>query len=109
MSNRNSSMRFTVGTLLRHAMDAGVPVRVLVEGAWLEGVPLAADETGVLLESVSHQALIRLASVSAVSLQRSHAEDVMGEEGTAARPREAYPAPRLAPDDHAHSDLVRRG
>lgn len=108
MSNRTSSMRFTVGTLLRHAMDAGVPVRVLVEGAWVEGVPLATDEAGVLLVSAEHQSLVRLASVSAVSLRRSHAEDVMGEEGTTAHPRAGYPAPRLAADDHPEVDLVSR-
>lgn len=102
MSNRHSSMRFTVGTLLRHAMDAAVPVRVLVGGSWLEGIPRASDEAGVLLESVDHQSLVRLDSISAVSMQRGHAEDVMADEGTEGRPRQGYPAPRLSSEDSLH-------
>ena len=36
MSGKGSTL-FTVGTLLRHAQDAGAPVRLLVQGTWLDG------------------------------------------------------------------------
>ena len=66
------STLFTVGTLLRHAQDAGAPVRVLVTGTWLDGVIVAADGLGVILDDGNgHQVLVRLDSIVAVSFSRS--------------------------------------
>ena len=45
-----SSTLFTVGTLLRHAQDAGAPVRVLVQGSWLDGRVVGADGLGAVLD-----------------------------------------------------------
>jgi hypothetical protein len=67
-----SSTLFTVGTLLRHAQDAGAPVRVLVSGTWLDGVIVGADGHGVILDDGNgHQILVRLDSIHAVSFSRS--------------------------------------
>ncbi|SED00756.1 hypothetical protein SAMN04489844_3456 [Nocardioides exalbidus] len=67
-----SSTLFTVGTLLRHAQDAATPVRVLVSGVWLDGVIVGADGLGVILDDGnSHQVLVRLDSIVAVSFSRA--------------------------------------
>ena len=67
-----SSTLFTVGTLLRHAQDAGAPVRVLVEGYWIDGVIVGADGLGVIIDSGdNNQTLVRLDSVVAVSFSRA--------------------------------------
>lgn len=68
-----SSTLFTVGTLLRHAQDAGAPVRLLVSGVWLDGVIAAADGLGVILDDgAGMQVLVRLDSILAVTFSRSH-------------------------------------
>ncbi|MET1059944.1 MAG: hypothetical protein ABWX84_10115 [Nocardioides sp.] len=63
----SSSTLYTVGTLLSRAKDAAMPVRVLVEGNWLDGVPLNSDGHGVLLDSGHGQFLVRLESISVVA------------------------------------------
>jgi hypothetical protein len=63
----SSSTLYTVGTLLSRARDAGTSVRVLVEGNWIDGVPLDSDGHGVLLDSPAGQFLVRLASISVVA------------------------------------------
>jgi hypothetical protein len=81
-----SSTLFTVGTLLRHAQDAGSPVRVLVANTWVDGVVVGADGLGVILDDGnSHQVLVRLDSIVAVSFSRAHIDDPNGQED-AARP-----------------------
>ncbi len=71
MSNQSSTL-FTVGTLLRHAQDAGAPVRVLVQGTWLDGRIAGADGLGVVLDDDNgHQVLVRLDSIVAVSFSRA--------------------------------------
>jgi len=71
LSSRTSTL-FTVGTLLRHAQDAGAPVRVLVEGCWLDGRIVGADQHGVVLDDGnSQQVLVRLDSIVAVSFSRA--------------------------------------
>lgn len=79
-----SSTLFTVGTLLRHAQDAGAPVRVLVQGCWLDGRIVGADGLGAILDDgYGQQVLVRLDSVVAVSFSRADIDDA-GESDTAA-------------------------
>lgn len=80
-----SSTLFTVGTLLRHAQDAGSPVRVLVGTTWIDGVVTGADGLGVILDDgATHQVLVRLDSILAVSFSRAAID------GDEAQESEAY-------------------
>ena len=94
MSSQSSTL-FTVGTLLRHAMDAGSPVRVLVSGTWLDGVVVGSDGLGVILDDGDdNQVLVRLDSIVAVSFSRGA---IGGDAGGSEPPAEARPhwhAPR---------------
>lgn len=75
MSSQSSTL-FTVGTLLRHAQDAGAPVRVLVQGTWLDGRIVGADGLGVVLDAgAGQQVLVRLDSIVAVSFSRAQIDD----------------------------------
>ncbi len=75
MSSKTSTL-FAVGTLLRHAQDAGAPVRVLVEGTWLDGRIVGADAHGVVLDDGNgQQVLVRLEAVIAVSFSRTDIDD----------------------------------
>jgi hypothetical protein len=71
-----SSTLFTVGTLLRHAQDAGAPVRVLVANTWLDGRIVGADGLGVVIDDGNgQQVLVRLDSIVAVSFSRADIDD----------------------------------
>ena len=75
MSSKGSTL-FTVGTLLRHAQDAGAPVRLLVQGTWLDGHIVGADGLGVILDDGNtQQVLVRLDSIVAVSFSRADIDD----------------------------------
>ena len=89
MSAKGSTL-FTVGTLLRHAQDAGAPVRLLVQGTWLDGRIVGADGLGVVLDDGNtQQVLVRLDSIVAVSFSRADIDDPGGEAGDeATRPPE---------------------
>ena len=79
-----SSTLFTVGTLLRHAQDAGAAVRVLVANTWVDGVVVGADGLGVILDDGNgHQVLVRLDSILAVSFSRTQIDDPTGEDEAA--------------------------
>ncbi|WP_110183271.1 hypothetical protein [Nocardioides solisilvae] len=66
MATQGSTI-FTVGTLLNRAQDQGTPVRVLVEGVWLEGTPVASDGHGVILDNPADgQYLVRTNAISVV-------------------------------------------
>ena len=81
MSAKGSTL-FTVGTLLRHAQDAGAPVRLLVQGTWLDGRIVGADGLGVVLDDGNtQQVLVRLDSIVAVSFSRADIDDPGGEAG----------------------------
>lgn len=71
MASQGSTM-FTIGTLLRHAEDAGAPVRVLVGATWLEGRVVGQDGLGVVLDDGDgQQALARLDAIDAVLFSRA--------------------------------------
>lgn len=71
MASQGSTM-FTIGTLLRHAEDAGSPVRVLVGNTWLEGCVVGQDGLGVVLDNGDgQQALARLDAIDAVMFSRA--------------------------------------
>ena len=81
MSATGSTL-FTVGTLLRHAQDAGAPVRLLGQGTWLDGRIVGADGLGVVLDDGNtQQVLVRLDSIVAVSFSRADIDDPGGEAG----------------------------
>jgi hypothetical protein len=76
LSGKTSTL-FTVGTLLRHAQDAAAPVRVLVQGTWLDGRIVGADGHGVVLDDGNgQQVLVRLDAVIAVSFSRTDIDDL---------------------------------
>lgn len=57
----------TVGTLLSRAEDQGIPVRILVEGQWISGTPIASDSHGVVLDNPEEgQFLVKSTSVTCV-------------------------------------------
>ena len=82
MSSQSSTL-FTVGTLLRHAQDAGAPVRVLLQGTWLDGRIVGADGLGVVLDDGNgQQVLVRLDSIVAVSFSRAQIDGHDGDHPT---------------------------
>jgi hypothetical protein len=66
-----TSTLFTVGTLLSRARDGGAVVRVLVEGHWIEGVPVQSDGHGVVIDGPEGSFLVRMEAVSAVSFPQA--------------------------------------
>ena len=64
-----NSMLYTMGTALSRAAEQGFLVRVLVDGAWLEGQVAATDGVGVVLESSSgNHAVVRTERIAAVQI-----------------------------------------
>lgn len=64
-----NSMLYTMGTALNRAAEHGFLVRVLVDGAWMEGQVAATDGVGVVLESSQGQhAVVRTERISAVQI-----------------------------------------
>ena len=76
-----SSTMFSVGTLLRHAQDAGADVKLLVEGSWLEGRVIGCDGLGAILEGGQSQYLVRLDHVTAVEFSRAQMDGEFVESG----------------------------
>lgn len=75
MATQGSTI-FTVGTLLNRAQDQGTPVRVLVEGVWLEGTPVASDGHGVIIDNPTDgQYLVRTNSITVVLYLREAADE----------------------------------
>jgi sRNA-binding regulator protein Hfq len=64
----HSSTIFTIGTALRRASEADMPVEVLVEGHWLRGVVAGVDGHGLVLTTHAEHAVIRLEAISAVRI-----------------------------------------
>jgi hypothetical protein len=63
----NDSTVYTIGTALSRAKDQDLPVQVLVEGQWLDGLVAATDGHGlVLTNEAREQSVVRMASISAV-------------------------------------------
>jgi hypothetical protein len=62
-----SSIQYTIGTALNRAREGSLLVQLLVEGHWLEGLVVANDGHGVVLENgTDEHCVIRLERVSAV-------------------------------------------
>ena len=77
-----TSSLFTVGTLLRHAEEAGAPVRVLVANTWVDGVVIGADSHGVIVDDGNgHQVLVKLEAIVAVSFSREQIDEPDDERG----------------------------
>lgn len=85
----NSSMIYTIGTALNRAHDSGVSVDVLVQGVWVSGHVVAVDGFGVVLDGEDDHSVIRIESVSAVTIR------AVAPQRTAIRERvHAMPGPR---------------
>ena len=67
----HSSTIFTIGTALRRAEEADMPVEVLIEGHWLRGVVAGVDGHGLVLTTHAEHAVIRLEAISAVRIPES--------------------------------------
>jgi hypothetical protein len=64
-----TSMLYTMGTALNRAAEHGFTVRVLVEGAWIEGQVAASDGVGVVLESsLGQHSVVRTERITAVQI-----------------------------------------
>ena len=64
-----NSMLYTMGTALNRAAEHGFTVRVLVDGAWLEGQVAASDGVGVVLEcSLGQHSVVRTDRIAAVQI-----------------------------------------
>jgi hypothetical protein len=64
-----NSMLYTMGTALTRAAEHGFAVRVLVDGAWLEGQVAASDGVGVILESSAGQhCVVKTERIAAVQI-----------------------------------------
>ena len=62
-----SSMQYTIGTALERARQAGSYVEVLVDNHWLNGLVVASDGLGVVLESHGDEhCVVRLECIAAV-------------------------------------------
>lgn len=86
MSSMGSTI-LSVGTLLSRAQEQGTPVRVLVEGNWITGTPIASDSHGVVLDNPDEgQYLVKSTSVTAVVYLR---DEVYGGQTTVTREDEA--------------------
>lgn len=93
-----SSTMFSVGTLLRAAEDSGAPVKVLLQGSWIEGRVIGCDGLGAIVDNgAGDQYLVRLDSVVAVHFSRAQMEGDLTEPharshgGTERGPIEAGP------------------
>jgi hypothetical protein len=67
----HSSTIFTIGTALRRAAEADMPVEILIEGHWLRGVVAGVDGHGLVLTTHAEHAVIRLEAISAVRIPES--------------------------------------
>ena len=64
-----ASMLYTMGMALDRAAEHGHSMRLLVEGAWLEGQVAAVDTLGVVLETGDGQhAVVRVERISVVTV-----------------------------------------
>lgn len=61
------SMQYTIGTALERAREGGLRVEVLVDNHWLDGLVVASDGLGVVLDNEGHDhCVVRLESITAV-------------------------------------------
>ena len=62
-----SSMQYTIGTALGRAQEGGLLVEILVDNQWLDGLVVAVDGHGVVLDNESRDHyVVRLERISAV-------------------------------------------
>ena len=62
-----SSMQYTIGTALGRAREGGLSVEILVDNHWLDGLVVAVDGHGVVLDKEGRDHyVVRLERIAAV-------------------------------------------
>ena len=64
----NSSMLYTMGTALGHALEENSEVSVLVDGVWLTGAVVMHDGVGVVLDNGDEHSIVKVDAVAAIKV-----------------------------------------
>src|SRR5689334_16650793 len=64
----NTSMLYTMGTALGHALEENSEVSVLVDGLWLTGAVVLHDGVGVVLDNGDEHSIVKVDRISAIKV-----------------------------------------
>jgi hypothetical protein len=64
----NSSMLYTMGTALSHALEENHEVSVLIDGVWLSGAVVMHDGVGVVLDAGDEHSIVKVDRIAAVKV-----------------------------------------
>lgn len=64
----NSSMLYTMGTALGHALEEHSEVSVLVDGVWLTGAVVMHDGVGVVLDNGDDHSIVKVDRITAIKV-----------------------------------------